>query len=214
MLNYLTRRREVEQIEQQEWIAHEIHDGACQYLTAAQLMFDAFRHERAGIPPSDWGNFEMAQEFLNRASEELRRLVSGLRPIHLAAGDLAKAVECLVEEVRAAGGPDIELCCDIQPELVPERLQLAAFRIVQETLANACRHSKSEGILVGLTQDEESLCVQVQDWGIGFDPDNAPQGHFGLDGIRQRVKLLRGIVTIHSDLGEGTLVTAELPLKE
>lgn len=216
MLSYRirSRRRRQEQIEQQEWISHEIHDGACQYVTAAQMMFDTFRREQAQTFSGDWSSFDMAMEFLNHANEELRRMVRGLRPIHLAAGDLPKAIESLVKEIRAAGGLDVELCCDIQPEQIPEHLELAAFRIVQEALANACRHSKSNGVLVGLTQDDESLCIQIQDWGVGFDPDSVPEGHYGVNGIRQRVKMLHGVVTIHSDPGEGTLITVDLPLKE
>jgi two-component system sensor histidine kinase DegS len=215
MLNYLSRRREQEQQHQQEFIAHEIHDGACQYTTAARMMFDAFRREQTSTLPGDWSSFEMGLEFLNHAQEELRRLVHGLRPIQLAASDLPKAIECLIEQLHAAGGPDIELCCDIQPDRIPPRLELAAFRIVQESLSNACRHSQSKGILVGLTQDDDSLCIQVQDWGVGFKPDQTASGHYGLEGIRRRVKLLHGIVTIDSDPSEGgTLITVELPLKE
>ena len=214
MLSYLSRRRKQEQIEQQEWISHEVHDGACQYVTAARMMFDTFRREQTPAFSGDWSGFDMAMEFLNHADEELRRIVRGLRPIHLAVGDLPKAIECLIEEIRTAGGPDVELCCDIQPDQIPEHLELAAFRIVQEALANACRHSKSNGALVGLTQDEESLCIQVQDWGVGFDPDGILEGHYGVNGIRQRVKMLHGVVTIHSASGEGTLITVELPLKE
>jgi signal transduction histidine kinase len=165
MLKYLTRKLEQEQSEQQERISHEIHDGACQYMSAAKMMFDTFRREQAGAFSGDWSSFDMAVEFLNHAGEELRRLACGLRPIHLAAGDLPKAIECLIEEVRAANGLDIEFCCDIQPDIIPQRLELAAFRIVQESLANACHHSNSKGVLVGLTQDDGSLCIQVQDWG-------------------------------------------------
>jgi signal transduction histidine kinase len=105
------------------------------------------------------------------------------------------------------------MCSDIQPNHIPEDVEAAAFRIIQESLANACRHSKSKGILVGLTQDDESLCIQVQDWGVGFDPKNISQDHYGLEGIRRRVKSLHGIATIQSSPGEGTLVTVELPLK-
>jgi signal transduction histidine kinase len=83
---------------------------------------------------------------------------------------IAAAIDRLIADSRAGGGPDIELCCDIQPVRIPPRLEPAAFRIVQESLANARRYSKSEGVLVGLTQDEESLCIQVQDWGIGLVP--------------------------------------------
>jgi two-component system sensor histidine kinase DegS len=106
------------------------------------------------------------------------------------------------------------LCCDIEQGTIPEHLEIVVFRIVQESLANACRHSRSKRILVGLNQDEESLAIQVQDWGIGFDPDTIPQGHFGIEGIRQRVRLLHGDVTIHSNPGRGTLITVELPLRD
>ena len=213
MLSYLSRKREQEQEQQQEFIAHEIHDGACQYMAAAQMMFDTFRREQASAFSGDWSAFDMGTEFLNRANEELRRLASGLRPIHLAAGDLSKAIKCLIEEIRATGGPDIELCCDIQADQIPPPVELAAFRIVQESLGNACRYSKSNGVLVGLTQEDDSLCIQVQDWGVGFDPHNISDGHYGVKGIRQRVKMLGGIARIHSNPGKGTLISVELPLK-
>ena len=130
MLERLMRSIEHEQAEQQEWISQEIHDGACQYAFAAQMVFHTFRREQAGAFSGDWSGFDMAVGFLNHASEELRRLVRGLRPIQLAAGDLPKAIDCLVKEIRAAGGPDIEVCCDIQPDEIPQHLELAAFRIV------------------------------------------------------------------------------------
>jgi NarL family two-component system sensor histidine kinase LiaS len=213
MLNFLTRKRDQQQAEVQEWFACEVHDGACQYAIAAQMAFDAFRNSQKQNLSGDWSNFDRGMELLLRANEELRRLIYGLRPIQLAAGDLEKAVACLAEEIRAAGGPDIEIYCDIQPDLISEHVEAAAFRIIQEALTNACRHSKSEGILIGLAQDEDSLCIQVQDWGVGFDPDAAPQGRYGLEGIRRRVHLLHGIATIHSSPSDGTLVTVELPLK-
>jgi two-component system, NarL family, sensor histidine kinase DegS len=214
MLSFMSRKREQEQADQQEFIAHEIHDGACQYAAAAQMMFDTFRREQTIASSGDWSTFDMGLEFLNHANEELRRLVRGLRPIQLAAGNLPAAINFLIKEIQTAGGPDVEFCCDIQADQIPPRLELAAFRIVQESLANACRHSKSKGILVGLAQDDESLCIQVQDWGVGFDPSHTPHGHHGLAGIRQRVKLLHGVATIQSNPGEGTLITVELPFEE
>ena len=59
MLDYLTRRREQEQTAQQEWISHEIHDGACQYTEAAQMMFGTFRREQANVLSGDWSSFDM-----------------------------------------------------------------------------------------------------------------------------------------------------------
>jgi len=214
MFNYVLRRREQDLERQRELIACEIHDGACQYVAATQAMFDTFRHAQSPAEQCDWSTFEMGMEFLNRANDELRRLARGLCPIHLTAGGLRKAVECLIEEIRGAGGPEVELRCDVGRDAIPEHLEVVAFRIVQESLANACRHSHSPRILVGLNQDEDSLVIRVQDWGTGFNPDMIPQGHFGIEGIRRRVGLLHGDVTIRSNSGDGTLVTVGLPLKE
>ncbi|MEN6367775.1 MAG: sensor histidine kinase [Thermoguttaceae bacterium] len=214
MSKSLSLRPEQELEQQRQLISHEIHDGACQYVVAARMMFETFRRGQVSALPNDWRNFDMGLEFLDRASAELRRLAGGLGPLQLSAGDLSKALDSLIEEIEAAGGPDIELCCDIQPDKIPQRLELAAFRIVQESLANACRHSKSNGVLVGLTQEDDTLRIQVQDWGIGCDPNNISDGHYGIKGIRQRVKMLGGIAKIRSNPGEGTLITVELPLKE
>lgn len=178
------------------------------------MMFDTFRRERADTLSGDWNSFDIAVELLKHANEELRRLVCGLRPIQLAAGNLPTAIDYLIKEIQTAGGPEIEFHHDIQADRIPPRLELAAFRIVQEAIVNACRHSKSKKILVGLTQDDDSLGIQVQDWGVGFDPQNTPNGHYGLEGIRRRVGLLNGVATIHSSLDEGTLISVELPQKE
>jgi two-component system sensor histidine kinase DegS len=208
MLNYRMQVREQEH----EAMAHEIHDGAYQYLAAAQAAFDAFCRDGRQGASQDWSSFEMGRAFLNHGVDELRRVLRGLGPIHLAAGNLPRALECLFQEVQAAGGPQIEFYHDVQSSRISARLELAAYRIVQECVVNASRHSKSAKILVGLTRDDDSLCIQVQDWGIGFDIDATPPGRFGLEGIRRRAALLGGLTTLHSEVGSGTLITVELPL--
>lgn len=212
MLNHLSQKRRREQEEHEQFIAHEIHDGACQYAVAAQMALEAYRRERTEARRDDWGTFDIGLNFLERTIDELRRLVHGLQPIHLAAGSLPAAIKCLIEEIRAAGGPEMQFVHDIRPDQIPPHLQRAAFRIVQESLANACRHSKSKRLFLEVTLDGDVLRIQVRDWGVGFDPNRTQPGHFGLNGLRQRVKLLRGTATIHSEPGKGTCVTVELPL--
>ena len=214
MLNHLFQKRAREREEHEEFIAHEIHDGACQYAIAARMALDTFRHEKAEAGSENWDSFDTAREFLDRAIDELRRLVRGLQPIQLAAGGLPAAITYLVKEIEAAGGPDMEFRHDIQPDQIPPRLQRAAFRIVQESLANACRHSKSERLFVELTLDGDVLRIRVRDWGVGFDPDSTPPGYFGLSGIRRRVQLLSGTATINSEPSKGTCVTVELPVRQ
>lgn len=212
MLNHVCRNRRREQEEYEQYLTHEIHDGACQYAFAAQMALETYRRERTEAGRDDWRTFDIGLNFLERTIDELRRLVHGLQPIHLAAGSLPAAIECLIEEIRTAGGPEMKFVHDIRPDQIPPRLHRAAFRIVQESLVNACRHSKSNRLFVELALDGDVLRIQVRDWGVGFDPEKTNPGHFGLNGMRQRVKLLKGTATIHSEPGKGTCVTVELPL--
>ena len=83
-----------------------------------------------------------------------------------------------------------ELC--VRSREFHESWKIGVYRIVQEALTNACKHSKSEKVTVSMTQEGQDLRLEVRDWGIGFDPKSVEEGHFGLEGIRQRVRLLGG----------------------
>jgi len=125
---------------------------------------------------------------------------------------LPSAIGHFVEEIQTAGGPDIEFCHELGRDRLPRNLRKAAFRIVKESLANACRHSKSKRLFAELSVDADMLRIRLRDWGVDFDPVDTAPGRFGLNGFRQQVKLLSGTATIESKPGKGTCVTAELPL--
>src|SRR5208337_190521 len=101
---------------------------------------------------------------------------------------------------------------ELGPDRLPRNLRKAAFRIVKESLANACRHSKSKRLFAELSVDADVLRIRLRDWGVDFDPIGTASGRFGPNGIRQRIKLLSGTATIESEPGKGTCVTAEIPL--
>ena len=88
------------------------------------------------------------------------------------------------------------------------------YRIVQEGLSNARNHSKSKKIRVSLKQRGDRLRIEIRDWGVGFDPKLVQEDHFGLEGIRERARLLGGKCSIKSKPGEGTVIMVELPLVE
>ena len=91
-------------------------------------------------------------------------------------------------------------------------LENSVFRIVQECLTNACRHSKSKRVKIELTQHDDQLRIEVRDWGIGFKVDRVDEGHFGLDGIHERARVLGGHAVIKSAPRKGTDIIVELPL--
>jgi two-component system sensor histidine kinase DegS len=91
-------------------------------------------------------------------------------------------------------------------------LESSLFRIVQEAVNNARRHSRSSRVNVVLSKETDSVRVAIEDWGTGFDPDAVPEGRFGLEGIRERARLLGGEALIDSTPGAGTRIVVTLPL--
>ena len=125
------------------------------------------------------------------------------------------ALNRLIRDSRAGGGPEIEFHDDIPIDELPWELQVIIFTIVQELLWNACRHSKSKRVLVGIGRDDNGVYIQVQDWGIGFVPRIVQPHKCGLNGIRQLVRWQGGTVNVDSRPGGGTCILVELsPLRE
>ena len=141
-------------------------------------------------------------------------MVSEVRPPVIDEIGLETAITHLVYEQRRHGGPKIECHSDVQFGRLPSILENALYRIVQEALNNACKHSKSKKVTVAMTQEGQDVRLEVRDWGIGFNPESVGKGHFGLEGIRQRVRLLGGALTIQSTPGSGTLVQVVVPILE
>jgi carbon storage regulator CsrA len=118
----------------------------------------------------------------------------------------------LLDDSQVGDGPPIEFYNDLTTDKARAELQSAVLAIVLELLHNARRHSKSKSILLGITRDDEYLCVQVQDWGVGFDLEcEQPMGR-GLKGIRRLVAWFGGTLDIDSRYGKGTCVMVEIPL--
>ena len=195
-------------------VAFEIHDGFTQDVTGAVLQFDAFRTTLGSDPTSAWNSFETGCRLLRQSMAEARRLINGLRPPTLAEYGLVPALEQLITEANEPGGPEVRFSHQVQFDRLPSPVEGAIFRIVQECLTNARRYSKSPRIEIRLQQDEGRVRVEVQDWGVGFDPQQVASGHFGLEGIRQRALLLDGQASVESTPGQGTRVTVDVPLLE
>ena len=91
---------------------------------------------------------------------------------------------------------------------------MSLFRIIQEALRNALRHSHTDRVEIALTQTGRTLCARIQDWGCGFDTSVHKPDHFGLEGMQERARLFGGTAQIQSALGKGTCVTAEFLIVE
>jgi PAS domain S-box-containing protein len=195
---------------ERQLIAYEIHDGVAQQLAAALMQFQTFEYLKDKKPGLAAKAFAAGTTMLEQSHYETRRLIAGVRPPILDEEGAAAAVGHLVNEQIRLKGPKIEYHSRIHFDRLDPTLENAIYRIAQEALTNACEHSKSERISVSLLQRGERVRIDIRDWGVGFDPKAVPKNHFGLEGIRQRARLLGGKCSIRSAKGKGTRVTVEL----
>lgn len=193
-------------------ISYEIHDGLAQQLTAAIMQFQVLEQMGEPIPEAVLKLCGGIEDLLQAALAEARRLIRGGRPPILDEAGLVTAIQNLAHEINSEHGPDIEVHTDVRFGRLEPMLENALYRIAQESVANACRHSKSDRIELRLVQIGDRVRIETQDWGVGFDPQTVDENRFGLAGIRERARLLGGEATIQSAPGQGTRVTVELPL--
>jgi PAS domain S-box-containing protein len=197
---------------ERQLIAYEIHDGLAQQLAAAIMQFQSFEALRQRQPADADTAYAAGMQMLRQAHFETRRLISGVRPPILDESGVAAAIAHLVHDHRTPGGPELEFHSRERFGRLAPVLENAIYRIAQEAMANACRHSHSTAVKVSLVQEGAQVRLEVQDWGVGFDPDHITGEHYGLDGIRERARLLGGIARIKSAPGCGTLIAVLLPL--
>jgi signal transduction histidine kinase len=198
---------------QQKLVATEIHDNLTQPLTGALMSLDTSRGGlQQGGKDGAMASLERTRELLAETIGLSRRLMSGLRPPILDDLGPIAAIESLVAESQVVGKQQIDFNCQVQFDRLSPGMETIIFRIVQEGLRNAQQHSQSDRIEVGLRQIDDHLRIEVRDWGIGFDPATADVGHFGLESIRERCRLLGGEAIITSTPGQGTLLSIDLPL--
>ncbi len=197
---------------ERQLIAYEIHDGLAQYLTGAIMQLQMSEHLRDETPEEATKAFDAGMAMVRQSLAEARRLISGVRPPILDESGVVAAVAHLVYDFRAHKGPKVEFHSKVDFDRLAPILENAIYRIAQEGLTNAWKHSQSKKVSVGLVQRGDQLRIVVRDQGIGFNPKTVEEGRFGLEGIRERARLLGGRSVIESTPGKGTLIVVDLPI--
>ncbi|HXE46574.1 MAG TPA: GAF domain-containing protein [Conexibacter sp.] len=194
--------------ERRRW-ARELHDETLQALAGFQvLMSSALRRKDAA---SLEGAVRTAVGQIGTEIEKLRMLITELRPAALDELGLQPAIESLASRVAAVEGLEVETDVSLGADgerLSPE-LETAVYRLVQEALTNVVKHAGANRVTIELVASETRVDVTIADDGAGFDPQ-APREGFGITGMRERVGLADGTLTIASSPGEGTVVHASL----
>ena len=188
-------------------LARELHYSVTQALYGVSLNTAAAELALAnGKAEAVAANLQEIREAVQEAGSEMRVLLFELRPPLLEEQGLAGALEARLRSVEARAGLQIELCGERAVRLSPS-MEQELYRIAQEALNNVLKHAHATRAEVRLDVSTDVVSLQIQDNGIGFDPENADLGGFGLRGMRERVKRLGGLLQVRSTPGEGTCVS-------
>jgi two-component system sensor histidine kinase UhpB len=189
-------------------VAQELHDEIGQTLTAVTIQAEGAADGDAALAADALRSVAHA---VRESLDEVRRIARELRPEALDDLGLVNALIALCNRVGAQDGPRVrrELQGDLAP-LSPD-VELVIYRIAQEALTNALRHSGARTVTVSLMADAEGLILRVADDGRGM-PAQLPGGTAGIAGMRERALLVDGRLSIESRPGRGTEVRLMIPI--
>lgn len=209
------RIAEIGAIEERNRLAREIHDTLAQGLTAIALNLEtADAIMDSGGSPERAHQAVMQALYLARTNlEEARRSVMDLRAAPLEGRPLDEALKALIDEWASRRKISVNFNVVGGGRMLPVRIEIGLYRILQEALTNIGRHAQAHHVNVQLVVMPEQIQLYIGDDGRGFDPDQVPSDHFGLIGMNERVKLLSGKLQISSSPGAGTELDISVPLE-
>lgn len=213
MREYLTVAN-MAQEEERARIARELHDGAVQYLVALRRRLDLIKREIARGTVPEFGDVDM---MLDAAVSDLREFARNLRPPVLDDFGLVSACEWLADQA-AKEGIQVSFSVTGHARRLNQEIEISAFRIAQEALSNAIKHSGASSVTFSLAFEESALRVSLKDNGQGFEPPVTPgslvrAGQMGLVGMFERAELLSADINLKSEKGRGTSLEVVIPLR-
>ncbi len=201
-------------VEERNRLAREIHDTLAQGLAGISLKLEAAEallESGAGqerVEPVIHEALSLAQANL----EEARRSVLDLRAAPLEGRTLKEALENLTEEYNRQSGVRFRFDAVGGNRRLPVRVEAGLYRVAQESLANILQHANARNASIQLELTPAQARLVVEDDGAGFDPTQIPTGRYGLLGLKERVKLLKGELKIQGEPGIGTRLEAVVPI--
>ncbi len=211
-LRLLSNRLVQIQEEERQNIAHELHDQVGQVLTVLKLNLDRAIQQ---CSPEVQKQLSSGVNNISELISIVRNLSLNLRPAMLDDLGLLPTLFWYFERYSTQTGIKVDFKHNNLDRRFSPEITLAAYRIIQEGLTNAARYSGVTEISVRAWGTSDLISITVEDKGMGFNPEAIdPRKSSGLHGIRERVRLLNGTMSIESNPGKGTVLVAELPIKE
>ena len=194
-------------------IARELHDDINQRLAILQIDLSHLQERPVQSAPDLRSRLENLRLRLSKLSSDVQAMSHRLHSSKLEYLGLVVACKSFCKEVAERQNVDIDFQANGLPRTLPEDISLAVFRVLQESLQNAIKHSGSRTFDVHLADVSGELLLRIRDEGVGFDVNAAMDAHgLGLISMRERVALVKGTISITSKPGSGTQIEVRVPM--
>lgn len=211
----LTERLINAQEQERTRIARELHDDLNQQIAAVNLSLGGIRLGLGEREKEATTQLENLHQHLGKLSQSVRAISHELHPAILEYGDLADALRAHCAEFSSINGIDISFDASGQFEGLDPAVALCIYRVTQEALQNAAKHSSAKQVTVHLERTAGGLRLTVSDRGVGFRLDQArASGGLGLVSIKERVRLVKGVIELETQPHQGTTLHVAVPLAE
>jgi len=197
--------------EERKRIAGDLHDSVAQKIVAAKMNLESLNHKLAAIKEPEQKIFKNIHSLLEESSLEVRNLSHSMMPGAFSRSGLTDAVKDFLDKI-AIPGLRIQFHASGEFEKISENRSLMIYRIIQECVQNALKHSKASQMDVSLIAENNELDITIEDNGVGFDREKISQNKLGLKNIKSRIAYLNGTMDIHSKTGEGSLFAFFIPI--
>lgn len=199
------------QEEERKRIARELHDSTSQSLTSLKVGLRSL--EDRCESPELHEQIDDLRSVLDSTLSEVHNLAVQLRPLALDDLGLEAGLRNYIDEWRCRHQVHLDATIYLLPERLPEAVEVALYRIVQEALTNVARHAQASAVSVLVEQRADQVIAVIEDDGVGFERHGShPRPHLGLIGIRERAELLGGSLTVETAPGKGTSLFIRIPL--
>jgi signal transduction histidine kinase len=199
-------------------ISRDLHDGILQTLLSLIIQLDVLRARVVQDPEKARAEIGNLQKIVQQESEELRRMVTGMRPVRVESADMRELMQGFAERFRSEYGLAVDLFIEDRNRPLPDRLCRELFQIYRESLHNIKKHAHASHVVVKLTQDESKVFLVVDDNGRGFSfsgrysSEELDRLRLGPISIKERTRGVGGTLTVESNPGHGARLTIDIPL--
>ena len=212
-LSTVSQRLIEAQEEERARVARELHDDVNQRLAVVNMRLDALARAVPDSVPEGRQRIEEARREVVNLVTDIQTLSHRLHPPRLDHLGMAAAAEALCDEISGQYRLEVSFGSENVPEKLSKRIVLCLYRVLQEALQNAIKHSGTTKVAVSLRGGANVIELTVDDFGVGFDLETSQQRGLGLTSMNERLKALDGHLTIRSQPARGTTVHARVPVR-